>query len=244
MKNAIIPFTFVLLLGTLSSCTKKCHEINEQQQKLQQLEHAANNMSLPQQECINAINKLAYMYLKEEKNNKMAMHWFEKSAQLDNPYGMNGLGYMYEKYKHDNDTAMYWYEKAAKLGNILAMNNLGCLYQMHKHDDDSAMHWYKQASDRGHLYAKSNIGYLLEAEGRIDEAIEHYIAAKESPYAIVNLLHVYKSYPEKIDDELIQTYIKLFHKKQEQKEKDFIVYEEKFNDRWQNAMQTIAQFEL
>ncbi len=238
MKHTIIMLTSVLLLGTLSSCTKKT---SGPKQKILQLKHTANNTQLPKQERISAINKLAYMYFKEENNNEMAMHWFEKSAQLGDRSGMNGLGYMYEKYKHNNDIAMYWYEKAANLGNVRAMNNLGCLYQMHKHDDETAMHWYKEASDQGHLYAKSNIGYLLEAEGRIDEAIEHYIAAKESPYAIVNILHIYNKYPEKIDDEVIQKYINIFEEMQKQEEKDLIVYEEKFNDRWQNAMQTINQ---
>ncbi|OAI49219.1 hypothetical protein AYO45_00535 [Gammaproteobacteria bacterium SCGC AG-212-F23] len=60
-----------------------------------------------------------------------ARSWFEKAAELNNPYAENELGFMYATGKGvtpNQVTALQWYQKAADHGLASAQYNLGMMY--------------------------------------------------------------------------------------------------------------------
>jgi len=98
----------------------------------------------------NAMVNLALMHMKGtgcEKNNDVALTWFERAAAKDNTKALYNLGTFYEK----------------------GMNGSA--------DGDMALEYYKQAADNGHVDAQLKAGLLYRQKGKIVEAMRYLITA-------------------------------------------------------------------
>jgi hypothetical protein len=104
-----------------------------------------------------------------EKSYKEAAMWYEKAADLHEPYGLCNLGYCYSYGRDmpvDHAKAYECFSKSAYLGNANAMYKLGDMYFHGQHvseDKNAAFYWYSEALDKGYgdIEVEPNINYRL-----------------------------------------------------------------------------------
>ncbi|MDR2388109.1 MAG: sel1 repeat family protein [Deltaproteobacteria bacterium] len=101
-----------------------------------------------------------------KKNLETAASYFEKAAELGNPYIQRLVGNIFHlgnEVEKDDKKAIFWLEKAVKQGNLDAQNDLGVLYI--KADDEikdsvKCGSCLTKAAEKGHAEAQFNIGVL------------------------------------------------------------------------------------
>ena len=99
-------------------------------------------------------------------NYGVAMHWFQKAADLGNADAMMGLSWIYGNGRgvHQDDAKAFdWRKMSAEHGNTDAMLLMGADYEDGKvvpQDYAEAMHWYKKSADLANADAMGRIGFL------------------------------------------------------------------------------------
>ncbi|MGB0371489.1 MAG: tetratricopeptide repeat protein [Opitutales bacterium] len=103
----------------------------------------------------NAQNLLAINYLNGERgldpNAETAYYWFNKSAELGNPWAMSNLARLYRDgtgVDQNSDRAKQWFMRAAEAGHHPAMSNLGELFAVGEggpRDLKEASVWYSRS---------------------------------------------------------------------------------------------------
>ena len=106
---------------------------------------------------IDAYNWLGNIELAKENNPgyQQAMIYFEKSAELNDAYGIHALGQMYQLgqgVSQNNNKAIDLYQKSAKLNYVFSMLRLGIIYDKDK-NYNKAVEWYRKAADLGNTEA-------------------------------------------------------------------------------------------
>lgn len=123
---------------------------------------------------------------------KKAVEFYEKAAELGEPRSMFNLATIYDFYHGDNieqnlPRAIELYQKAADNGEVCAQTNLGVLYETGtgvEQDVEKAAEIYQKAADEGDSDAMLNLGMLYET-GRgvgsvnIEKAAELYEKAAD-----------------------------------------------------------------
>jgi len=102
-------------------------------------------------------NDLGMLYL--GKNNEIAVRYFQKGADAEDPNCMWMLSGAYEfgdGVEQDWSKSLYWQIKAAMEGILDAQLGLEC---QHKHgdldiDDEQVFDWYTWSAEQGHLWAQ------------------------------------------------------------------------------------------
>ena len=93
------------------------------------------------------------------KDDKEAVKWYRKAAELEYAGAMFNLGNIYangEGVTQDFTEAVKWYRKAAELGNAGAMEDLGVMYKFGRgviEDDVEAYAWINVAAAKGRKQA-------------------------------------------------------------------------------------------
>ncbi|GBC20845.1 kinase-like domain-containing protein [Rhizophagus irregularis DAOM 181602=DAOM 197198] len=97
-----------------------------------------------------------------------AFELYQKSADLENEFGINNLGYCYQNgigTDIDEKKAFELYQVAADLGNASGIDNLGYCYQNGigtKIDEKKAFELYQKAADLGNTPGIDNLGYCYQ----------------------------------------------------------------------------------
>jgi TPR repeat protein len=154
------------------------------------------------------LGKAYYYGMGVEKDTKKAFEYAKKSANQNNPSGLNLLGVMYqydEGVKKDELQAFTYYKQAANLGNTKAMMNIAKMYAVGdyvKQDANQAIYWVKKAIENGNVRAIKVIGNLYASTQvkNYEEAIKNYnnyLNHKEAdpieiPYVYLRLGDVYE----------------------------------------------------
>lgn len=141
----------------------------------------------------------AYLYaMGVEKNQKKAFEYAQKSADKNNPSGLNLLGVMYQYgdgIEKDVLQALMYYKQAANLGNTKSMKNLSIAYatgDIIKKDYNEAEKWLLKAYEYGgelisydlaHFYASTEIK-------EYNKAIPYYQIYEQTKPS--NLDYIYK----------------------------------------------------
>lgn len=117
-----------------------------------------------------AMRYLGSICLYPDRDNKSALKWYQKAAELNNTGAMFDLGNMYQSYPDilDINQSIKWFEKAANLGNIAAMNRLAHMYREGEGvpiDYAKARKWLKKSADSGDAWAKS-ILFSMDKRGK------------------------------------------------------------------------------
>lgn len=134
-----------------------------------------------------------------EKNDELAIFYYEKAIVLNCALAMNNRAFMYHTGagEHDNtpkiDKACELYDRAIELGNPFAMYNRACLFEAghgtpdNRPDPIQAKRLYLRATDFNLTFAMYNLARLFEqglgeAEGKPNyaEAIKWYDKAIET----------------------------------------------------------------
>lgn len=115
---------------------------------------------------------LGWMYVNGSgvmQDDKKAVFWYRKAAELGYALAQNNLGRMYQSglgvIKNENE-AMLWYRKAADQGLAIAQFNLGWSYENgldKTQDDDQSVYWYLKAAQEGHSRSENNLGWMYKA---------------------------------------------------------------------------------
>ena len=115
------------------------------------------------------------------EDDKEAVKWFRKAADLGDAMAMNSLGVAYvhgEGVIQDDEEAVKWYRKAAELGNANAMSNLGVMYTQGKgviEDFKEAFKWFRKAAELGTVNAMAALGLMYDnGDGVIEDDVEAY----------------------------------------------------------------------
>jgi TPR repeat protein len=107
-----------------------------------------------------AQHQLALLYKRGFMRNKdMAVHWFEKSAQLGLAEAQYHLGSEYYLQDIDTEKSIYWLTQSANQGYINACFMLGSLYET-KQDSVSklkALYWHLKAATQGDQHSQSSL---------------------------------------------------------------------------------------
>ena len=118
-------------------------------------------------------------YYKREENLKLAIEWYEKSAEEGNTLAQSILGLIYslEEDVKDLNLTIYWLKKAIELGDINAQVQLGKIYSSEEDlkDLNLAIHWLEKSARQGDSRAQFELGtiYLTEESiQNLDLAIE------------------------------------------------------------------------
>ena len=119
-----------------------------------------------------AMNKLGIMYgegLGVTQDEKEALIWLEKSANLGNPLGQFNLGNLYYFRFGDLDNAIHWYRQAAENGNASGQVALGMCYYNGEgvpQDNRVGTNWIKKAAEQSNEQAMVNLGFAyLKGKG-------------------------------------------------------------------------------
>jgi hypothetical protein len=103
-----------------------------------------------------------------KKDLKMAVYWYQKSAEQGYANGQNNLGWMYQNglgVKKDLVLAASSYRKAAEQGHATAQDNMAWMYQYGlgvTQDYKIAKDWLEKAADKGHPNAINGLGYAYQ----------------------------------------------------------------------------------
>ena len=101
-----------------------------------------------------------------DKDNKVAVSWFMKSAENGFSAGQEDLGDCYASgsgVKKDPENANFWYTKAAEQGSNDSQYKLGINYYYGNglpKDTEKAKHWIAQAAGQGHEKAQEALKLL------------------------------------------------------------------------------------
>lgn len=119
-----------------------------------------------------------------EKNLKIAFEYAKKSANQNNPSGLNLLGVAYdygEGIEKDELQALMYYKQAANLGNTKAMRNLASMYanlgsNIIQINYDEAIKWLKKAVELNDVESIIILANVLSSNEiqRYDEALKYY----------------------------------------------------------------------
>ena len=132
-----------------------------------------------------AMYNIGYMYdnwlggLRE--NERTAMEWFEKAANLGDTHAMCQLGLKYWV-ESDYETSMEWYLRAAELGNTSAMIRVGHYYRNGhgvSQNETTAKEWYLRAAELGDSNAYCALGDLAYSNWDLTAYEEWYSKAIE-----------------------------------------------------------------
>ena len=127
---------------------------------------------------IAALNTIGLLYLKQKKDEKTAITYFNKAIKYDYVYSYNNLGKIYEN-KKDYKTAFNYYLKSASLEESWACNKIGEMYRLGigtKKDPKKAYHYYKLSLEvpiklKNH-WAKYNLAKYFYLKGNYEANIE------------------------------------------------------------------------
>ena len=87
-----------------------------------------------------------------EKNEDIALKWYQKAAELEDGKARLILGDMYNyyyRYGENHEMAFYWYQKSADLGYAEGQDAVGYMYKNGfgvEEDHKKAFYWYKKAA--------------------------------------------------------------------------------------------------
>ena len=87
-----------------------------------------------------------------EKNEDIALKWYQKAAELEDGKARLILGDMYNyyyRYGENHEMAFYWYQKSADLGYAEGQEAVGYMYKNGfgvEEDHKKAFYWYKKAA--------------------------------------------------------------------------------------------------
>ena len=118
-----------------------------------------------------AQNDLGCMYENGEgveKDELMAVCWYQKSAKQGYALAQYNLGlaYYFSRGVDANYTkAVYWYRKAAEQEYAAAENNLGVALEYGQgceKNEQEALEWYRKAASHGDAMGRVNIGDVYE----------------------------------------------------------------------------------
>jgi len=135
---------------------------------------------------------------------KMAVYWYEKSAELGCPESMTALGILYlgnVGVIADYDKARHWLSRGADAGDAAAMFNLGLMYQAGlgvPKDYKKAFKWYKKADERGNTTAMNKLGQMYQYGTGVNVDYKKSVfwykkaAEKGDTSAMVNLAVMYE----------------------------------------------------
>jgi FOG: TPR repeat, SEL1 subfamily len=148
--NARAILSTLMLLASLL-CAAVAHAMTPAEAAL--IDNAAHKGSASAQVL------LAVVYLNGmagyPKNEALAAHWFERSAELGNDYAQKILGDLYAEGRgvaRNPQLAADWREKAANRGNVQAQFLLGKMYYDGEgvpHDTVKADYWLSRAATEG-----------------------------------------------------------------------------------------------
>lgn len=105
-----------------------------------------------------------------KKDYKLAVKWFEKSANSCNPDAECSIAYCYyngKGIKKNYKEALSWFIKAAEQGNAEAQNQIGVIYTKGKgtkKDLEQARLWFIKSSKNGFKKAEDNLRKLDELQ--------------------------------------------------------------------------------
>lgn len=150
----------------------------------------------------------AYFYgIGVEKDEKKAFEYAKKSANQNNPSGLNLLGVVYqygEGIEKDELQALMYYKQAANLGNTKAMRNLASMYanigsSIIQINYDEAIEWLKKAvalNDVDSIIILANVLSSNEVQ-RDEESLKYYemyinLKPKDIDFAYLKLAFAYK----------------------------------------------------
>ncbi len=100
-----------------------------------------------------------------QKNIKLAIKWFEKSARQGNPYAQYNLGVIFRDSERHRDygVSFRWFEKSASQGLDVAQYNFAHMFQEGlgtNKNYQSAIDWFKKAAEQGYADAQYYLGSL------------------------------------------------------------------------------------
>ena len=107
----------------------------------------------------------------EAGNASAACRWFEKSAELGNPFAQYQLGKLLlagEGVRKDIERALHWLTASAEQGNQFAQYALGKLYLLERdipQDKEAAVRWFTQAAEQGNEYAQYFLDHMNDPQG-------------------------------------------------------------------------------
>ena len=94
------------------------------------------------------------------KNKRLALEWYQRSAEYGNKYAQNTLGVILSDGKlvpKNIKKSLYWFKRALKNGDKCAANNIAILYRDLKNYRRSFF-WFKKALEGGDFYALTYLG--------------------------------------------------------------------------------------
>lgn len=191
----IILWLSISLYGSTISDAKKLFD--EKQDYKKALEIFEQNQE--DGEALYYLGK-AYLYgMGVEKDEKKAFEYAQKSADKNNPSGLNLLGVMYqygEGVEKDELQALMYYKQAANLGNTKAMANIGiCYYKSNviKADFNVAKEWFLKAIENGYINGYLNIGDMYYDNYQDKDALSWYLLFESK----INF-HTNKAFKERV----------------------------------------------
>ena len=134
---------------------------------------------------------LGRMYLRGEhvnKNNELAMSWFNKGMDVQDGMSYSGLGYMYEyglNTQSNMNKAIDYYTKAAEKQDAYGLTRLGKHYKQQK-DYIGASNYLNIASHLGNVQASYELAQMIEhghgVSSDCKQAVQLYKQVCESGY--------------------------------------------------------------
>ena len=109
-----------------------------------------------------------YYGIGTEIDYEIAVTYYQKAAEKENPDALLNLGHMYEfgdGVDRDYEKALLYYEKSANAGNVIAMYNMGGMYYEGigvQQDYEKAMSYYEMAAFEDDSFAMNTLGYMYE----------------------------------------------------------------------------------
>ena len=131
------------------------------------------------------------------QDDKLAVHWFMKSAEQGHAKAQYCLGECYEEGKgivRDYSEAFHWYLKSAEQGNVDVQTWLGLIYLEGRlglpQTNEVAASWFEKAAEQGYGIAQLCLGILYyEGKGLVNDykrAVSIFEAALKSEQAYVS----------------------------------------------------------
>ena len=174
------------------------------------------------EECFNRGEDFYYGRNGVTENDKKAIIWYQKAADLGNTKAQCRLGDMYytgRGVSQDFVKAVEWYQKAANQGNAIAQCSLGIMYYYGEgvsKDYVKAVEWYQKAAAQGDAPAQDNLGYMYErglgVSKDLGKAIEWYQKAADQGDANkqnkIGLMYIYGNGVKKDDTKAFEWFQK------------------------------------
>lgn len=136
-----------------------------------------------------AADEIGGIYAFSWQDNKEAVEWYRRGAELGSDLAMHDLGWMYDNGKgveEDKDKAMEYYRKAYdRQGKAAgrAACNIGNLYEETYREYEKALEWYRHGADLGSAMAMYSLGEMYKkgkgVESDREKAVTWYRKAYE-----------------------------------------------------------------